>query len=277
MYFTPLLKFSPCKNIGSFLLYWSWGMMSAIISQKYIWEWSGVEALGVRLCCPEKGEFSARDKSPVRCLLLGGVDVNVKVMAWGGHPAQQTWGQCWPQSLSLVPSSSLLRQVTWEWFWICLISTFCRFWFTFLHSFEVCWARSKAGVSRLVQKLLLVVINLARNPFDIADFVGLGRIYLSQTVLRLPLLMWEGCETLSTAPPVPQVKPHLCLFCPQNLSVQKNKECSQHLYEVPIPSVGFSFLWANPLTLKPQLKPSLTFPSESARHRPCEVGHMEQI
>lgn len=46
-------------------------------------------------------------------LLLGGVDLN-KVMAWGGHPAQQTWGQCWSQSLSLVASSSLLTQVTWE-------------------------------------------------------------------------------------------------------------------------------------------------------------------
>lgn len=61
-----------------------------------------------------KENCSARDKSPARCLLLGGVDVNVKVLAWGGHPVQQTWGQHWPQPLSLVPGSSLLRQVTWE-------------------------------------------------------------------------------------------------------------------------------------------------------------------
>lgn len=105
-----------------------------------------------------------------------------------------------------------------------------------------------------------------RNPLDAADFVGLGRIYLSQTVWRIclfqtiHLLMWEGCEALSTASTMPQVKPHPCLLCSQNLSMQKNKKCSQHLYGVPIRSVGFSFLLTNPLAAKPQLKPFLTFP-----------------
>lgn len=133
-------------------------------------------------------------------------------------------------------------------------------------------------MSQLAQKVLLAVKNLVRNPLDVADFVGPGRILVIPDCFKAPSSkVWEGCETLSTAPAVPQVNPHLYLFCPQNLSVQKNKECSQHLYEVRILSAGFSFLLTNPLTLEPQLKRSLTFLSESARHRPCEVGHMEQI
>lgn len=82
-------------------------------------------------------------------------------------------------------------------------------------------------------------------------------------------LMWEGWETLSTAPtasPVPVLPPKFI-----------NAEGALTFVKPQFHQQVFHFILPNPLTLKPQLKHSLTSASESARQRPCEVGHMEQI